>query len=328
MNDETGTERKPSCRRRTLRERERPVKRRTISQHYTTRSTTTTTIATPGKRKRDVVTNILRLSTLQVPISLSKLWISQTSVSILVDYLLYTRELFPLTVAELTANLNSTVGPYSSPPVQRKLNSANAQRQRFFQHWNSHSTSRLIQRASCAMITIGPSYGRGTESYLMDIRGLQTENSGSQENSPPSHVLARKLLPKIAEANLSLNPSSSASSRIFVSLWLSHEQAQLHWSETSTAESTSDIESTLWIPRLGRALPTLEELRQRVAGRNPRQRLVALSIRHGIGSDEVHGGTGTSFESMADEGILDSFNAPLCQGQWVYLPQAIKGFRM
>jgi hypothetical protein len=309
-----------SYRRRIL--HERPVNRRTTHEH----ADHTTNTTTPAKRKREAGTPcILRLS-LQVTSSLSKVWIGQTSLSVLVDYLLYTRELFPLSVAEITANLGSTSGIYSTPRMQRKLKSASDQRRKFFEAWNSDSTSYLLQRSSSAMITIGPSYGRGTESYLLDLRGLLTEPLESHYNTtPPSHVLARKLLPKMMEANLGLPRSNSASFRLFVSLWVSSEQ-EACWIETAASGSTHDTGSN-WIPRSGRALPTLQELRPQQAGRNPKRRLMAISLRHGSGSDDHH--EGEFLEGMmADDSILDTFNAGVDQGQWLCLPQAIRGFRV
>jgi hypothetical protein len=329
--------------------RERPVHRRTIRScpsqqqhpnHPPTRTHDPTT--SPDQRTRVPMAPanmIQRVSTLQVPTTLSKLSIGQTAVPILVDYLVYTRGLFPLTVAELseqhTECTTPTMGlPYStsSRTMQRKLKSAYDQRTKFMEAWNSASTSGLLQQSSCALITIGPSYGRGVESYLLDLRELQTQSSPAT-TPPPPNVLARKLLSKIVEAHLSLPRSNSASFRLFVSLLVKSQegQAQMKGSETfSTLGSVLDMDSPhhCWIPRSGRVLPALQEMRPKAVGRSPKQQLVVISLRHGPGSnDDQHG---ISMESMSDDDILDTFHSlsAVDRGQWFCHSQAIRGFRV
>ena len=293
---------------------------------------------------------IQRCSTLQVPTTLSKGWIGQTAVSTLVDYLVYTRGLLPLTVAELSEHMQRTTTtsttatslPFStssssssSRTMQRKLKFASEQRIKFMEAWNSASTNGLLERASCALITIGPSYGRGTESYLVDLRGLRMETPPRLHHPdlppPPPHVLARKLLSKIVEVPLSLPRSNAPSFRLFVSLLvMSPDQKLIHCcSDVNSLGPMLDTDShCCWIPRSARVLPTLQELQPKVVVRTPKHQLVVLSLQHGPGSNDDQ--QGTSLESMTDDNVLDTFHSlsAVDRGHWFCLSQAIKGFRM
>jgi len=331
--DDTFREQGSSFRRRT--NCDQRVKRRTIRSHrqnYEGGTRPTSTPSKNGKRPREPpspTTNVItRLSTLHVPTSLSKVWISQTSVSILVDYLLYTRGLFPLTVAEVVKSQERTSESDSvSSTMQRKLKAANNQRGLFMEAWNAHSTRHLLQGASCALITIGPSYGSGIESYLLDLRNLLTSNPPeSISDGPPTSAVARKLLPKIMEADLSLPRSNMASCRLFVSLLVSEDSAQVHWNEITVASESSHLPSTRWLLRSGRVLPTFQDLQPKTGGRTPKQRLVVLSLRHGSRSTSPEG---SSVEAMTDDrAVLESFQSVSDGGgPWVCLPYAIKGFR-
>jgi len=343
-------------RRRTY--REQPVHRRTIrpfpsqpphhpnhppSIHQTDSRTTS-----PGKRKQQQRiapddNMIQRISPLQVPTALPKVWICHTAVSTLVDYLIYTRGLFPLTVAELLEPMERTTPPTglpysssSSRTMQRKVKFARDQRIKFIEAWNSDSTSGLLEQASCVLITIGPSYGRGAESYLLDLRGLRKEASAGLHQdippTPPSNVLARKLLSKIVETPLSLPRSNSPSFRLFVSLLvMSQDQKPMHCGDATSLGSMLDTDAhcCCWIPRSARVLPTLQELRPKGVGRTPKHQLVVLSLRHGSGSNDDQQGT-ISLENMTDDKVLDTFDSlsAVDRGRWFCLSQAIKGFRM
>lgn len=310
-----------SYRRRTV--RERPVKRRTVAgdRHHVG-----TEIAS-GKRKREGAPNILRLSTLKIPSSLSKIWIAKTSIAVLVDYLLFERGLFPMTVADLRSNVGRSSGMYSSPTMQRKLKSATMQRDNFMAAWESASSTTLLGGASLVLISIGTSYGRGSESFLVDLGGLtHMERPGSTVDPPPVHVLARKLLPKLMEANLDVPSSKSPSLRLSVSLWLSQDQVEANYSQNGPSDSLAhhpDNGSQAWIFRCGKVLPTFRELQPKVAGRPPKKRLIALSLSQG---DRANGEY--NLETMKDDAIFDRFGDATNMGQWLHLSYAIKGFRI
>lgn len=304
-----------------------------------------------GKRNRPSALVVTRVEPLLIPLPLDKIWIVQTATSVLVDHLLFTRGLFPITVAELLAHqshVESNDGGtfqaaardtfnsiHSSPSTRRKLRQARNQLQQFTQVWNSNGSSDFLRRASHVLITLGPSFGRGRESYLVDLRGLSHQSASSQQRQtlrplpPPPGVLARRLLPRVMESESGADlPSSAASLRLFVSLYLPKEELEGYWKAVSDVcakdSSISDIHTTSsntrWIPRTGRVLPKSEELYSFSRAKRPKKRLVAISLKHQSTETDV------VLESDAD--ILGLGDSAEKDGQWFTLTQVIKGFRL
>jgi hypothetical protein len=286
-----------------------------------------------AKRKRPPASTVTRVEPLSIPLQFDKLWIVQTATSVLVDHLLFTRGLFPVTVSELLAQSNEEGHSYargasSSSSTRRKLRQARNQLEQFTQAWTSNNSSAFIRRASYVLITLGPSFGRGRESYLVDLRGLLWKSTRRHlKPLPPSIVLARRLLPRVMESDGGAKlPASAASLRLFVSLWLPKDELEEYWKEVSgdspnsrTFDTTS---STNWIPRVGRVLPKAEELYSTSNTMRPKKRLVAITLKH-----QTEVGTLEAAENESDEDILD-LSGTEGNGQWFTLPQVVKGFRM
>lgn len=295
-----------------------------------------------AKRKRQSHSfGVTRLEPLFIPLQLDKVWIVKTATSVLVDHLLFTRGLFPITVAELLTQKNNegnsalmtTEAPstsFSSSSTRRKLRQAQNQWQQFTQAWTSSKSSSFIRRASYILITLGPSFGRGRESYLVEIRELASSSKRHLKPLPPSAVLARRLLPRVMESDASAElPSSAASLRLFVSLWLQKDELEGYWREVNEGSSADDSRtfgttSTSWIPRTGRVLPKTAELHSLSVSKRPKKRLVSMALKPKTEAST----SSTVMETHESDDDILSLGGVESDGQWFTLPQVIKGFRM
>ena len=167
---------------------------------------------------------------LALPATLHRSWILQTSTQVLVEYLLYARGLIPMSVTQL--HQEKAAPSPSLSCVRRKITRTLQRLESFQQEWETFlmmmtttmssssscpTTIATIRRIPYILISLGPSFSRIQEYYLLDATGLllllpattSTTGSISSTTNHP-HALARRLLPKLIEQQVDL-PSTSAS---------------------------------------------------------------------------------------------------------------------
>jgi hypothetical protein len=365
----TTTSRRPSYRRRTVQGRRR---------HH-------------GSTTSGVKTNPTTNNTIVVPLPLPPTdtvllrndWILSNVTTVLVHYVLYSRGLWPLTVPQLSQELNKTTTPSPSlplppPSLRRKLRQAHQRLDAWTAAWDS--ITPLLPHCPYILLSLGPSFARTRESYLLDAT-MYTSNTttttatGTDPSSsaatptasaaPPTprpnlhHALARRLLPKLIEADVELPSRAAPSYQLWVSVFLldssssstssattTQASAQQHPATTTTNHNHDpDANHDLWIRRPGFVLPSGSTTASTTTSTTRRTatapRLVTIPLlfqqqqqqptqpqTHPPNDNHNNNDQTPLAPPSPQRSLLDQASAVSSAGHWMTLRTSIKGFRM
>jgi hypothetical protein len=185
----------------------------------------------PKRQKRtssllqDAASMIVRL---EFPLALPTGWIVQLSTRVLWSHILYTRGLLPLPVHQILAPQTTTV----SAAVKRKLSQTSASLDRLESEWKM--LRGIFPDIQSVLISLGPSFSRTKECYLIDASELkhpadvlQASQIDEQKMVKNEITLSRKLLRELMEVemeNCSCHKLAS-SYQLFVSFRVPSETA-------------------------------------------------------------------------------------------------------
>ncbi|CAJ1955329.1 unnamed protein product [Cylindrotheca closterium] len=231
-----------------------------------------------------------------VPLS----WILSSATQILVDHLLFSRGVIPLSVPQLRDNKQGEV--LKSRSQRRKVAQCRTRLESWHLEW-SQIDRRILENCSCILISLGPSFLRSKEFYILNVaeeRKILERHPALK--LPPVHALARRLLPRIVESDTDLPCRSAPSFQISVSLFVKAEALE-------RASNDESIEmSNLFIRRPGYMLPTATTTKAN-------QRVTYINILNADRNDE------TEVKISESIGVADG-------AHWVSLRSSIKGFRL
>jgi hypothetical protein len=264
----------------------RGYRRRTISQNK----------AHSSSHKKSPNHTTLPLSIgFPIPRSLPTSWVLSTATKVLVDHLLYARGLIPLSVLQLNQQYENDI--LNSPSVRRKVSQCRSRLESWNREWNAVDDN-LFAHCSFILISLGPSFSRPRESYVLNAANLQFTNTIDSPKLPSPHALAQRLLPRILECDSALPSRVAPSYQVWVSMYVKQEAFEQLW--------TSETNQTLgWVRRTGFQLPTANNIKAN-------QRVVEIQLTN-VGSQE------TADTSRVTE-------EP--NGYWISVPTSIKGFRI
>lgn len=230
-----------------------------------------------------------------IPPALPTSWVLSTSTKVLVEHLLYARGLIPVTVMELNRQYENDVLNKSS--IRRKVSQCRSSLASWNREWSAVD-DRLFDSCSLVLLSLGPSFSRTREFYLLNAEKLSSPNTMDAPKLPSPHALARRLLPRVVEHDLLLPSRVAASYQIWVSIYVKQEALEHLW--TCKNETTTN-----WVQRASFQPPTEKTMKAN-------ERLVEISMtntgNHGIGSPRTI--------------------AKGCKGSWISVPTSIKGFRI
>lgn len=260
----------------------------------------------PRQRRRDALP--LQLSvTLSIPqharTQFSQRWIAQVSTKALLMHVLYARGVCPAPAIELVRlSQNASESITKAKAKERKRMKFGASLHQLLQEWSTVSRLLDIKRA---IITIGPSWSRPKEIYVLDLRNVGIDDGESNKAEPTlmqEHALSRRLvcalMNETAEQVVLARPSPAASSfQAYVSFWIQHAEAKRLLEEEEKENHAQDLAPQSLIVRHGFSL----------------QRMQSHVITTKIISCDV-------------ENDNDVWNEQ--DGVWISLPTRLKGFRL
>ncbi|KAL3939307.1 MAG: hypothetical protein SGBAC_005949 [Bacillariaceae sp.] len=226
-------------------------------------------------------------------------WILSSATQILVDHLLFSRGLIPLSVAQLKDEKQEEV--LKSRSQRRKVTQCRSRLESWRLDW-SQIDIRILENCLCIVISLGPSFLRSKELYVLNVAEARNSSEHPTSKLPPVHALARRLLPRVLESDTKLPRRSAPSFQLSVSLCV--EALAL---EVALNDESNEM-SNLFIRRPGYKLPT-EKTKQ------PSQRVTYINILNADSSNEAAVKT-TETVRVADV------------AHWVSLRSSIKGFRL
>ena len=270
-----------------------------------------------------------------LPPTLPSSWIVKTTTQVLVHHLLYARGLIPLTVQQLyqeTEAEQKRVRSSFPPSLRRKITQTKARLDAWQALWSSMEF--CLEDCPIVLITLGPSFSRPREYYVLDAKGLANQRHHHQQQQsrlPSSHVLARRLLPKLVEQDASELPSRNASSyQLFVSVCIpSSESLERLWQEQQPKlllSSTSPPSSLSSSPSL---FPTTLLRRQgfrlfkAMAALKPNQRMVRIQLQQRQEQQHTNANATTLSNNNNNNSVFDETE----ECHWISLSTSIKGFR-
>jgi hypothetical protein len=267
-----------------------------------------------------------------LPPSLPTRWILQTSTQGLVHYLLYARGLIPLSVGQLYQEDASI----SSSSQRRKISQNKARLETWQDEWEALS-STILDHCSYILISLGPSWSRTREYYVLDATGLEivvchyettmntltttptsdaTSSTKVISRTPTPHALARRLLPKLVEEDATSAasdlPSRTAGSyQMWVSVWT--DSLEPFWQLPQPLQD-------MMIRRVGFQLPnhyTSNLNNNNKPNRHQRQQMIRIELSQNSAS------TKQRRTVVNDEANNNNNN----MGHWISLHTSVKGFR-
>ena len=255
-----------------------------------------------------------------IPPSLPAWWILQHSTQVLVHHLLYARGLIPMSVLQLQQQHQQQDPPKIKPSLRRKINRICSSLDDFQNDLQSLNR-KWLQKCSMVLISIGPSWSRTREYYLLDATGLLSLDDADFNNVSTSPlVLARKLVPRLVENDVELPCRIAPSFQLLVSLFWTQEVY-----DKLTSQDVND--SSMWnqerkIRRPGfQVLPHFEPSEDtrnsHTMSRNlaKKQRLVRIELSQSFNKKQ------TAAQSSHVE--IDETT-----GHWFSMGTSIKGFRI
>ena len=264
----------------------------------------------PKRQKRtpslqDAASMIVRL---ELPLALPKGWVVQVSTRVLWSHLLYTRGLLPLPVHQMLAPQTTTV----SAAVKRKLSQTSASLDRLESEWRI--LGGTFPDIQSVLISLGPSFSRAKECYLIDaselehpadmLQGLKLDEQKLAKNEVS---LSRKLLRQLMEAEMEdcACHKLASSYQLFVSFRVPSETA------TRLFEQGHDEQINSLIIRHGFQYPP-KRIYRHVHVQLPRKTP----------------GLPNQLSSQTGEGDLDHPTSTNDTSCWISLRTSIKGFRL
>jgi hypothetical protein len=265
----------------------------------------------PKRQKRtpslqDAASMIVRL---ELPLALPKGWVVQVSMRVLWSHLLYTRGLLPLPVHQMLTPQTTTV----SAAVKRKLSQTSASLDRLDSEYKM--LGGTFPDIQSVLISLGPSFSRAKECYLIDASelehpadALQAFKLDEQKLAKNEISLSRRLLRQLMEVEMEdcTCHKLASSYQLFVSFRVPSETA------TRLFEQGHDEQSNRFIIRHGFQCP-------------PKRVYRHVKVQLSRETRETPG-LPSPLSSQSAEGDHDHSTAnDTC---WISLRTSIKGFRL
>jgi hypothetical protein len=273
-------------------------------RRYRRRTVSSKESSNKSSRNHKKSTTLPILLSLRVPPTLPQSWLVSTSTQLLIEYLLYARGLIPMTVDQLK---DEATPNELSASTRRKIQKTRSSLQ---------SLERVILELTfdChyVLISLGPSFARAREYYVLDVSQLileqQEEESSTTTLSP--HALARRLIPKLIESDTELPSKTSSSYQLWVTVAVNSHILEALWQQQPS-------ETAEWIRRPGFSVPTNNNLKAN-------QRMAQIEFQQRCDTDKNQGQHPSSDE-IASSLLLASVPTAL---HWISMSTSIKGFRL
>lgn len=229
-----------------------------------------------------------------VPIS----WVLSAASQVLVDHLLYTRGLISLSVPQLRDSNQDEV--LKSRSQRRKVSQCRQRLESWRTEW-AQIDHRILEKCSCILISLGPSFLRCREFYVLNVADKCGSSEGQRSKKlPPVHALARRLLPRVLEYDTELPSRSAPSYQLWVSLFVK--------AETLDAVLNDESNELSFIRRPGFELPTADT-------KKANQRTVRIDILNAGANHEPDA------EIARTLGVSE-------ERHWISLKTTVNGFRL
>lgn len=285
----------------TVNDSKQPAKRT-----YRRRTVPNSKASSVNRRHGDRRNNTTHDAIIELPIkpTVPLSWILSSATQLLVDHLLYSRGLIPLSVAQLRDAKQEEV--LKSHSQRRKVAQCRNRLDSWKCEW-SRIDPGILEKCSCISISFGPSFLRSRESYILNVAEARTKMKKTASELPPVHALARRLLPSVLECDTELPNQLAPSYQLWVSMFVQGETLEEAFNEESNELAN------LVIRRPGYKLP--------VRGTTtPNQRVVYINI---LNADN---GSESSSSSAAKK---PAYSLGVTEGaHWISLRTSIKGFRL
>lgn len=269
--------------------RRRDYRRRTVSQ--------TNSPSSIRKRRESRISPPIFVPFV-IPRSLPLNWVLSTTITVLIDHLLYARGLIPLSIGQLNDEQKGNDETSKSASIRRKVSQCQSRLTSLKTIWNNATENSFFVECKYVLLSIGPSFSRSKEFFLIDATKMNAIDQTTTAGKLPSpHALARRLLPKVMECNLPLPSRSACSYQLWVSVYISSETLEKVWN--SNARTTMQT----WVRRPGFQLSKLIQ--------KPNQRVVNIQLTR-------------DSQNTINPQLPNNLNG----GHWLSLPTSIKGFRL
>lgn len=258
-------------------------------------------------------------------------WMVLTSLRALLIHVLYARGVVPTLVFEMlrmhkelsstttssTSNNNNTSSMI--PREHRSMFKCGTMLSQLLQQWEDLMSSDFAHHIGAVLISLGQSWSRQREQYVLQVNGLGQDEEGQVPPSPPSvqqeHTASRRFVSALMNATNENEDPSIGDFMAKPALGASSYQAQLSfWVSTKDAEAMFDSlqsdDEKKWIVRHKfRVVPDDPPTTNTATMRSNRPALIQA---------RVVTATATSTTPKWEEGT----------GIWLTLPTVVKGFRL
>ena len=241
-------------------------------------------------------------------------WIVGTCTKSLLMHTLYARGVCPLLASEtIRVYRQYEETKQKATPMERKFIKFGASLSRLLEEWSLLCSCANVQRA---LITLGPSWSRPREFYILDF-GCCCDNHDTIENEimepglKHEHALSRRLtrvlldgISNHKDASCLSHPSPHGSSyMVHLSVWIQHQEAQLIFEKSTNVTCPLATVLQSCILRTGFSISSSSSNR---------------SKRPHVVTAKVSSCNEASAKSDWKEG----------DGVWLSLPTSLKGFRV
>ena len=228
---------------------------------------------------------------------LPRAWLVRVSVRALLIHVLYVRGAVPTPVLEILRVYEQATTKISRE--QRSMIKCGGVLQRLLHQWDEIMNSDFAQHIDAVLVSLGQSWSRPREQYVLQFNGLGQDSETDQKVVPTdqqAHTLMRRLVSTIMNSTNGCEDQNVADWMVKPALGASSYQVQL----------------SFWVSK-----PTAEQIFQ---GNTP------VMVRHDFFLNQPTRNKPALIQTRMGVAATDEWNE--ASGIWMTLPTTVKGFRL